>query len=328
MVRPREWRPLLALAGRNAVRTSGYDAAPPFLEPHRQEVVNKISLLVALLLVAACGPSDSSPDAPGSTANVDSLAAPADRAGNAPESAALPDSGSDSATATDSPAPAAGGQPAPSSSPAGLPAGPIVDLPPAVPSSEANVILARAERAFADVRSMEADFTQAVYVPLLDSTQNSRGRLFHRSPDRFLMRFSDPAGDVIVADGRYIWMFYPSTDDGQVMRAPLAAGGQQVDLYREFLEDATSRYAASLDGAESAGGRPAKALTLIPRQPSGYQRVRIWVDDQDSLVRRFEISEENGSVRRLELSGLRINVDLADALFHFTPPAGVQVHDF
>lgn len=175
---------------------------------------------------------------------------------------------------------------------------------------------------------MEADFTQEVYVPLLDSTQNSRGRIFHRAPDRFLMRFSDPAGDVIVADGRYVWMYYPSTDDGQVMRATLGAGGQQANLYREFLADATSRYAASLDGAESVAGRPAKALTLIPRQASPYRRVRIWVDDQDSFVRRFEISEENGSVRMLELSGLRLNGTLSDDLFRFTPPAGVQVHDF
>jgi outer membrane lipoprotein carrier protein len=203
------------------------------------------------------------------------------------------------------------------------------DLPPPVPSSEANAILTRAERAYSQVRSMEADFAQEVFVPLLDSTQDSRGRIFHRSPDRFLMRFSDPAGDVIVADGRYVWMYYPSTDDRQVIRAPLSATGQQqVDLYREFLADATSRYAASLDGSEPVGGRPAKALTLIPRQASTYRRVRIWVDDQDSLVRRFEITEENGSVRMLQLSGLRVNGTLSDDLFRFTPPAGVQVHDF
>jgi outer membrane lipoprotein carrier protein len=202
------------------------------------------------------------------------------------------------------------------------------DLPLPVPTSEANAILARAEQAYSQIRSMEADFTQALYVPLLESTQNSRGRMFHRSPDRFLMRFTDPAGDIIVADGRYVWMYYPSTDDKQVIRTQLSSAGQQVDLYREFLADATSRFAASLDASESVGGRPAKALTLIPRQASPYRRVRIWVDNQDSLVRKFEISEENGSVRTLQLSGLRLNGTLGDDLFRFTPPAGVQVHDF
>ena len=38
--------------------------------------------------------------------------------------------------------------------------------------------------------------------------------------------------------------------------------------------------------------------------------------------------ETTESVRRIELSALRPNVSLADNLFVFNPPAGVQVHEF
>lgn len=199
---------------------------------------------------------------------------------------------------------------------------------PSVPvGTDANDILERAERAYSGVRSMEADFVQEVYVPLLESTQHSRGKLFHRAPDRFLMRFSQPEGDLVVADGRYVWMYYPSNDPGQVMRAPLAEGGQQVDLQREFLSDATSRYTATRTGSRSIGGREAHALTLLPRGQSPYSEVRIWVDTADHLVRRFEITEQNGTIRRLEMSDLRPNVTLADDLFAFAPPPGVQVFE-
>lgn len=293
----------------------------------RRTPVNRTLLVVALLFLAACSPADGPP-----VGASERVTDPDSTAVDSSNTAATPSRPSESGPqpAPDQSAQLPAESRAPTDTTSATPRQPGVpaELPPIQPSSEANAVLARAERAYLQVRSMQADFTQAVYVPLLDSTQNSRGRLFHRAPDSFLMRFSDPQGDVIVADGQYVWMYYPSTDDGQVMRAPLAAGSQQVDLYHEFLADATSRYAASLDGAESVGGRPSKALTLVPREPSGYRRVRIWVDDQDSLVRRFEISEENGSVRRLELSGLRINVELSDTLFQFTPPPGVQVHDF
>ena len=142
------------------------------------------------------------------------------------------------------------------------------------------------------------------------------------------MRFTEPAGDVVVADGRYVWMYYPSTDPRQVMRAPLAQGGQQVDLHKEFLSDASSRFSVTRTGTENVAGRQAHALTLTPRGQSPYRQVRLWVDTQDSLVRRFEISEENGTVRELQLSNLRPNATLAADLFQFTPPPGVQVHDF
>src|SRR5690606_24415530 len=127
---------------------------------------------------------------------------------------------------------------------------------------------------------------------------------------------------------RYVWMYSPSTDARQVLHAPLAAGGQQAELFHEFLRDATTRFAATLEGPAHAGGRPAMALTLVPRSPSQDRSVRIWVDDADSLVRRFEITEENGTVRKLEMSNLRPNTNLADSLFEFTPPPGVQVHEF
>lgn len=196
---------------------------------------------------------------------------------------------------------------------------------PADPS--ASAILRRAERTYAGVRSMQADFVQRVTVPLLDQTQRSRGTIFHRRPDRFLMRFSDPQGDVIVADGRHLWMYYPSADAKQVLRTTLAEAGSTVDLQQEFLSDTDRRFSVTHEGVENVAGRSADRLRLIPREPSQYLRVTIWVDRQDSMVRRFEMVEQNESVRMLELSNLRPNVSLPDDLFRFTPPAGAEVFD-
>ena len=193
-------------------------------------------------------------------------------------------------------------------------------------TQDAREVLLRAERAYDAVRSLRADFIQDLTVPLLGSSQRSRGQVFHRKPDRFLMRFSDPAGDVVVADGRQVWLYYPSSDPKQVIRTSSGEAGR-LDLQREFLSNPTERFEATLDGTESVDGRPATALTLVPRGASPYRKVRIWVDSRDALVRRFEITEINDAVRRVELRGLQANVTLGDDLFSFTPPAGTQVFD-
>jgi outer membrane lipoprotein carrier protein len=200
--------------------------------------------------------------------------------------------------------------------------------PPATASTpDATAVLSRAEEVYASVRSMEADFAQTVEVPLLGQTVRSQGKLYHRSPDRFLMQFSQPQGDVVVADGRHLWMFYPSVDARQVMRTTMAAAGGQVDLHREFLSNPTERYHAVLAGAEAVGGRPTHVVVLTPRTRSGYRQVRIWVDREDAIVRRFEITEENESVRTLELRNIRRNPTLPDQLFQFSPPAGAQIFE-
>jgi outer membrane lipoprotein-sorting protein len=51
------------------------------------------------------------------------------------------------------------------------------------------------------------------------------------------------------------------------------------------------------------------------------------VDRADSLVRRVEISEGSGAVRRIVLDRLRINVAIPASAFVFRPPKGVRVVD-
>lgn len=292
-----------------------------------------LALLAAGL--AACGGGAGGADgAAGGEAGVGAepraqVAAPAaDGAASLPPSAAVGGGEALPPTAAAEPgADAAGPSPG-----GGAPAAPAGTTAPAAPVSpgaaaDARQIMERVERTYAGIRSLEADFVQELRVPLLGSDQQSRGKFYQRQPDRLLMRFSDPAGDVIVADGRHLWMYYPSVDRVQVLRASLAQGSGSVDFQREFLENSTERYAATLTGDEVVDGRPVHVLNLVPRTPSSYRSVRVWVDKENSLVRRFEVTEQNDSRRRIELRNIRRNVALDDALFRFNVPQGAQVFD-
>ncbi|HEX2093426.1 MAG TPA: outer-membrane lipoprotein carrier protein LolA [Longimicrobiaceae bacterium] len=303
----------------------------------------RVSLLTVLLAAAACGRPDTGVQKEASAAGPARASAPAVAPGEsremAPETApaegvAAPASpGGDS----ESLAPGTRGAPTPASGGAGtptpvepdgarqLPAAP--DAARAESDAGAEQVLRQVERSYAAVRSMQADFVQDLRVPLLGTSQRSSGKIYQRRPDRFLMRFSDPAGDVIVADGRYFWMYYPSSDPRQVMKTSIAAGSEQVDLHRQFLSDPVGRYDAALGGEEMVDGHRTRVLTLVPKQQSPYRQLRIWVDADDYAVRRFEMTEENESVRRIEFRNLRRNVPLPDALFAFTPPRGTQVFE-
>ncbi|HEX2190279.1 MAG TPA: outer membrane lipoprotein chaperone LolA [Longimicrobiaceae bacterium] len=299
----------------------------------------RFPLLAAALALAACGGSEAADvrrDAPTASpgARQDAAAAPTPVGEVALETAAgaRPATGESSAAAPADRADSGGAaDPAPASSaPAPAPDG-AKQLPaaPAQPRGEAaaDAILERVESAYTGVRSMQADFVQDLRVPLLGTSQRSSGKLYQRRPDRFLMKFSDPAGDVIVADGRSFWMYYPSSDPKQVMKTSIAEGSEQVDLHRQFLSDPTARYHATLDGEETVDGHRTHVLTLVPKQQSPVRKLRIWVDPDDYAVRRFEMTEENESVRRIELRNLKRNVDIPDGLFAFTPPRGTQVFE-
>jgi len=186
-------------------------------------------------------------------------------------------------------------------------------------------ILERAAAQHEVLDSFCADFRQEIEVTLLRETMQSRGELCQARSDRFDMRWTHPPGDRIVADGMDLWVYYPSTDDGQAFRTRIAGAEGRFDLHHEFLSDPGERYAAELEGDDTVGGLEAWVLSLTPRVPSPYLHARVWIDKEQYLIRKLVIREESESIRTVELSGIRLNPVLSAERFQFVAPAGVQV---
>jgi outer membrane lipoprotein carrier protein len=266
---------------------------------------------------------------PQDSAPTDSIAPPIDMPPTS-EPQPIPPGADTAAGAGAERSPSPGGSPAqppgsPPASPAS-PATPPVEDPPSVQAQDGDAILQGTAAAYQDLRSMRADFTMLVNNPLLRSRTNSRGTLYQRRPDRIKLDFSEPDGDVIVSDGTYFWLFYPSATPNQVIRTPASQGGASaVDLQAQFVGDPTERFTYTRQGSEEVNGRPAHVFTLVPRQDLGYKQLKVWIDARDALVRQFELTENNGMVRHIELSNIERNPVLGDDVFRFTPPAGVRV---
>lgn len=171
-----------------------------------------------------------------------------------------------------------------------------------------------------------ADFQQVVENDILRETTRSRGQICQADSDRFEMRFADAFdGDRVVADGEHLWIYLPSADPGQVFQGAANGGGGQFDLHREFLSEPGRRYAPTLEGRDEVDGRETWVLLLEPMGPSPFLRARIWVDAADFMVRKLEITEDEGFVRMVELSALEVNPTIPPERFQFEPPSGVQV---
>ena len=182
-----------------------------------------------------------------------------------------------------------------------------------------------AARHYREVRAMCADFEQVIEVRLLGRTIESAGRICQQRPNLFSMRFTEPQGDLVVSDGRFFWAYYPSMDDEQVMRYPVADSPGRHDFFREFLEDPAAKYAASDSGTESVAGHECRVVSLTPTAAASYRRARLWVDARSHLVRRLELHEESGNIRTVTLHNEDLAPVIDPALFTFQPPAGARV---
>jgi len=98
-----------------------------------------------------------------------------------------------------------------------------------------------------------------------------------------------------------------------------------LDFHREFLEAPTEKYHLSYIGEESLEGRPSHVISAKPTQPAAFDEARLWVDRERFLILQARIGMENGSVRTLTLSEIRLEPVPDPERFVFSPPEGVQV---
>jgi outer membrane lipoprotein carrier protein len=189
--------------------------------------------------------------------------------------------------------------------------------------------LDRASAAYQTVRTLSADFVQTITNPMLGAPDTTRGRLYQMRPSRFAMRFTSPRGDRIVADGRHLWLYTPSTTPGQVIRTAIPeAGTTGPNLIGQFVERPRERYRANYLRADSLADGLADVVALTPRAPDlPYAEAVVWIDRDDGLVRRIEIVETSGQRRTVALGRLVVNRGVPSREFTFAPPAGLRVVD-
>jgi len=196
-------------------------------------------------------------------------------------------------------------------------------------AQDAKSIVGRSSTVYRSLASLSADFVQVIDNPMIDSAE-SRGTLIQAGPSKLSMRFTDPPGEAVVIDGRYVWVYTPSTVPDQVLRLAVPSGGPVYgyNLLAWLLDRPAERYTANYLRQEKAGNRTLDVVELIPAVPDlPFDRAVLWLDREDALPRRLEITEKSGALRTLALSNLRVNRKIPDSTFKFPVPSGARVVD-
>ena len=196
-------------------------------------------------------------------------------------------------------------------------------------AQDAQAIVGRSSRVYRSLSSLRAEFVQVIENPMIDSAE-SRGTLVQAGQDKLSMRFSDPPGEAIVIDGQHVWVYTPSTTPGQVLRLAVPSGGPVYgyNMLAWLLDRPAERYRAAFLRTDQLNGRSMDVVELVPAVPDlPFERAIVWLDREDALPRRLEITERTGSTRTLTLSRIQVNRSVPDRTFTFEVPPGVRVVD-
>ncbi len=194
-----------------------------------------------------------------------------------------------------------------------------------VTAQTATTVLATAEATYRDIKTLHAEFTQMLVNPMMGD-QTTTGTLYLSPPGRFSMRFSQPEGDRIVADGEWLWLYTPSTTPNQVIRQSIPEMGPATpNLFGQFVDNPLTRYHATYVGVDSAAGYRVENVRLVPRVDGIPFRNVVISLSADGMLRKVNIVEDSGQRRTLVFDSIVVNAPIPEDELIFRVPRGTRI---
>jgi outer membrane lipoprotein carrier protein len=179
---------------------------------------------------------------------------------------------------------------------------------------------AELDRAAAALAGTEAQFTQKFTPKGFKSAQVESGTVLFGTLPMMRWSYAKPEEKLFVFDGSRSWFYVPA--DKQVTVTALDAS-RRSELPFLFIGDPAARDRNFVVREKTRGN--SVVVTLQPRASAAMIRnVVVTIAAPTHLIQRVDYTDREGNQTTFDLSGFHKRA-VSDDLFHFTPPAGVQV---
>lgn len=172
----------------------------------------------------------------------------------------------------------------------------------------------------AGLKGLDGQFVQQVHDGGGKLKETSSGRVALSAPRLFRWEYQKPYEQLIVADGKKVWVYDPDL--------------QQVTVREQGVEEQNSPLSALIDPGkldqqfnvkESGSQNGLEWLTLTPKREgdASFQSARLGFDAK-GLV-QMEVVDAVGQRTTLRFTGWKRNPGFASGTFRYTPAADVDV---
>lgn len=167
--------------------------------------------------------------------------------------------------------------------------------------------------------SFAASFEQKRYDEYGALLETSRGLAYVRRPGRFRWSYTAPYLQSIIADGETLWIYDEDLEQVTVNPVAEAPAGSPAELLVEGA-DIEARYDIA-DGGVKDGNH---WYRLSPKvEARDFREIELALAEGD--ISAMRLVDNLGQTTLLEFADVRRNSVLADELFKFTPPPGIDV---
>ena len=189
----------------------------------------------------------------------------------------------------------------------------------AVTSVQAETGTQRLQHFMKHVKTLDATFTQEVVSDKGQIAKTAYGTFLLKRPGKFRWQYQSPSPQVIVSDGRNLWIHDIELE--QVTVKPISSGlgstPAAILLQRhDFNRDYVVLERPAREGLEWVDLRPKK-------KNGDFKRILIGLDDEG--IQAMDLYDQFGQITMIRFQESQVNKSISNSKFKFTPPPGADV---
>jgi len=165
----------------------------------------------------------------------------------------------------------------------------------------------------------KGSFVQSIYRSNGGRGEESSGDFVFQRPGKFRWNYAKPYPQVLVGDGVKLWSYDPELAQVTVKRMGDALGGTPAAI---LAGDTDLNASFTLENGGEANGL-IWAVATPKATDSSFARMKLGFDG--TRLVGMEIRDNFGQITILKFTTFEANPAIDASVFHFTPPAGVDV---
>jgi len=170
-----------------------------------------------------------------------------------------------------------------------------------------------------DTETLRANFFQELLGPDGEVIELASGALSIKRPGRFLWRYAEPIEQLVVADGANLWIYDVELEQATVTSLDNAAAASPA-----MLLSGEAALDADFEILESFDADDVRWVRLAPKAEGGDFR-QVLIGFRGEALSQLQLLDSLDQRTTIEFVDVEVNSDLADTLFDFLPPSGVDV---
>lgn len=177
---------------------------------------------------------------------------------------------------------------------------------------DAQEVLTNIQNKFNTINDLTAELSQSV-----NGSVNLKGKIYYKKENHLRFEFKNV---LIVSDGETSWSY--NKKDNKVFITDYESDGNKILSINQIIFE----YPKDCDMSTfESDGR--KVLQLIPKDDTfSFNSIQLFVDS-DYLITKALVDDPASGEIQIDLSDYKLNTNLPDSFFQFSPPEGSKVID-